>query len=332
MNEIEVCNSPKVLIHIGYHKTGTTWFQKELFTRHDMGFIPWSAPRNHVHRIFAIPGPLSEPPTDLVRLMLDEARKVTDAGKYFVISHERLTGYPASGCYDSEIILKRLKRYFPNAKISCLFREQTAMINSMWRQQIVDGGSLSLKQFLYPPEEYIRRVPSFDRDVYLYSRLFRKYTDEFGADNILFAPYEHFLQDPGTVLFQLASLLENSAMRTCVEELVEGMKRPNPSLSLTVIHIQRILNLLFARTQMSPNCLLDLGSANIRGVMKMVSRYFGKYVFAPLDRYFLDRNKEKAARYCGEYYNDDNLIMSEMLSVDLSRFGYKAQTTEGVIS
>lgn len=194
MTTDDVCASERVLLHIGYHKTATTWFQSELFSRQDLGFASLSD-RNLVHKALCIPHPLADGPNESIRRLVSEAQRATVRDLHFVISHERLSGYPASGGFDSRLIADRLKLHFPNARIFCLFREQAAMILSAWRQQVVDGGGLSLRRFLNPPEPNIRRMPMFDPAMYRYSRLLDHYRALFGADHVLFHPYELFVRN-----------------------------------------------------------------------------------------------------------------------------------------
>jgi hypothetical protein len=47
----------KVLLHVGYHKTGTTWLQKFLFNNGDYGFVSPMSIKDMMDFI-ALPNPL----------------------------------------------------------------------------------------------------------------------------------------------------------------------------------------------------------------------------------------------------------------------------------
>ena len=95
------CTSENVLIHLGYHKTASTWFQKALFAESKFGFQMSQQNRSHVHAAFCTPLISNHPENKHVNSIVNEANEVTSSGKIFVLSHERLSGYPASGGFDS---------------------------------------------------------------------------------------------------------------------------------------------------------------------------------------------------------------------------------------
>jgi hypothetical protein len=315
------CPSNRILLHIGYHKTATTWFQSELFSRPEFGFRPLSA-RILVHQAFCSPHPLAGSQESDIRQIVSEANEATAAGHYFVISHERLSGYPASGGFDSGLIAGRLKSCFPNARIFCLFREQRAMILSAWGQQVVDGGALSLGHFISPPEPHVRRMPLFDPVMYRYSHLLRHYRDLFGAENVLFLPYEAFRARPGSVLAGVAKLLESRALGQSAPTIAARMTTPNPSLTIPVLHLHRFLNANFARTQLSQGCVVDLGARPIRAVTRRIDRAIGRNLLGPLSSTLRRRAMRVVDGRFGEFFNDDNALLSRLTGQPLSEFGY----------
>lgn len=321
MSAGDSCPSDRVLLHIGYHKTATTWFQSELFSRPELEFRPLSD-RNLVHRAFCNPNPFTDGRDGAVRQILSEAHEATAGGRYFVISHERLSGYPASGGFDSRSIADRLKQNFPNARIFCLFREQRAMILSAWRQQVVDGGGLSLRHFLDPPEPDISRMPLFDPAMYRYSHLFEHYRALFGADKVLFHPYEAFRAQPEAALAGLAQLLGNGKLRGSARELATGMKTPNPSLAMPVLHLQRFLNEHFARTQLSQHCLIDFGARPIRAAARVMDRAIGSNLLRPIDSYSRRKALEKISDRFRAFFDEDNARLARLAGVRLAEFGY----------
>jgi hypothetical protein len=321
MSVRDICPSDRILLHIGFHKTATTWFQSELFSRSELDFKLLSA-RNLVHQAFCISNPFPCDRDKGVRQIVTEAHEATALGRYFVVSHERLSGYPASGGFDSRMLADRLKLHFPNARLFCLFREQRAMILSAWRQQVVDGGGLSLSHFIDPPEPEVRRMPLFDPMMYQYSHLLEHYRGLFGAGNVLFRPYEQFCAEPARILADLAHLLENEKLRRCAEGLATNMKTPNPSLSMPVLHMQRILNVLFARTQLSQGYLINIGTGPIRAVIRIIDRAIGRNMLRPMNSYSQRKALQKISGRLGVFFDDDNARLSRLIGMRLSDLGY----------
>jgi hypothetical protein len=289
--------------------------------------------RNLVHGALCIPHPLVEGTNRSLRQIVSEAERVTARENHFVISHERLSGYPASGGFDSRLIADRLKLHFPNARVFCLFREQRATILSAWRQQVVDGGGSSLRRFIDPPEPQLRRMPMFDPAMYRYSRLLEHYRALFGTGHVLFLPYEAFCAQPQTTLSQLAELLESRRLRDSAHGVATSMKTSNPSLSLPVLHLQRFLNVFFARTQLSPDCMVDLGARPIRAAVRALDRALGRSVLRPIDGYLRRGAVARIATRFRGCFEEDNARLANLINLPLREFGYAvAEQAAGSLS
>jgi hypothetical protein len=220
------------------------------------------------------------------------------------------------------MLADRLKSCFPNARIFCLFREQRAMILSAWGQQVVDGGGLSLSHFINPPEPNVRRMPLFDPVMYQYSHLLEHYRELFGAEDVFFRPYEAFCTRPGLILVGVADLLGNQKLRRSAEALATDMKTANPRLAIPVLQLQRYLNLLFARTQLSQNCLVDIGARPIRAVIRIIDRAIGRNLLRPVDSYFRRKALHRINERIGTFFDEDNEHLSKLIDMRLSEFGY----------
>src|SRR5687768_14246983 len=121
-----------VLIHIGYHKTGSTWLQRHLFNT-GTGF---STPVNkHVARQKIVEPNALDYDVETTRMFFESAFEVAiEHGQVPVISCERICGSPHGGGYDSKEIADRLFETFPKAKILIVIRQQQAMILSTYNQ------------------------------------------------------------------------------------------------------------------------------------------------------------------------------------------------------
>jgi len=120
-----------LLIHVGFHKTGTTWLQKHLFASHSDVFTPLNHNKNRLSKKFVTgdDGYVLSPFDYNEEAIRDELQSYIfedqmDPTKVKVISHERLSGHPHGAALDSKVIAERLKRTFPKAKILIVIREQ----------------------------------------------------------------------------------------------------------------------------------------------------------------------------------------------------------------
>ena len=183
-----------VLIHIGYHKTGSTWLQQELFTSESDIFEPLSK-KHKGHNTFTEyfyknnEGYLLSPFDDNYTIIQKEIKYILNLpGKDFrnkipVISSERLSGNPHSSGFDSRIIAKRLKKTFPNAKILIVIREQKSFLLSNYFQYIFAGGINSLRKYL--TTKYDGRRPFFSPCHINYLPLVKEYHKLFGKENVI---------------------------------------------------------------------------------------------------------------------------------------------------
>ena len=85
-----------LLIHIGYHKTGTTWLQKSLFCDEMAGFCqPWT--RGEIHKWLILVNALSFD-GEAARAYFEPGRRESlGRGLAPVVTAERLSGNPHSG-------------------------------------------------------------------------------------------------------------------------------------------------------------------------------------------------------------------------------------------
>src|SRR5215204_3443216 len=133
------------LLHIGYHKTGTTWLQRHVFGDSGMGFSQMGG----AQRLIAV-NPFDFRPKRIRKQMERKMGQAQALGLVPVLSSERLAEEPHFGGYDSEFIAGPLAAVFPNAKILVVIREQTSMFLSIYKEYIRRGGAASLRQYLTP--------------------------------------------------------------------------------------------------------------------------------------------------------------------------------------
>lgn len=232
---------PPTLLHIGFHKTGTTWLQSGLFR---------SEPFNTAWDSMAIARTVILTHTldwcvEAVRADLERDRIAgTTKRAIDVMSWERLSGSPHAGGYDSGVIADRLHQLFPDARVLIGVREQRSMIEALYRQYVRNGGVATLHGYLHPrnPAE----IPQFRFDHLEYDRLVRRYQELFGRDRVLVLPYERLRHD------QLGFV--DAICRFCE---VDPPTLPDdsdsyPGYGAKTTVLKRQLNKVFVRSSLSP--------------------------------------------------------------------------------
>ena len=121
----------KVIIHIGMHKTGTTFLQKVIFPKLDNTFYA------HNNEFFI---PWKE--------------QLSKKADHMLLSYERFSGFPWNKFKEKNSWLKsfylnidQLKKFFPNAIIIIFFRKQGDLLLSIYKQYLQVGGELSFDDF-----------------------------------------------------------------------------------------------------------------------------------------------------------------------------------------
>lgn len=304
-----------VLLHIGYHKTATSALQQQLFTAPDS---PFCSPENEPKYIFTNKVVLPQPMTfeaKSLRSDYDEFLTISkNNNKIPVFSHERLSGYPASGGFDSTLIADRLHRAFPDAYVLVVFREQLSSIQSMYSQYITDGGHRSLKKYLAQIEPNLRRAPSFSVEFYRYHRLFQYYQNLFGKERVLGLTYEHFMSEPNSFVQQLCNFVG-------VIDRHRDFSKTNTKRSESFQLLQRFVNHNFSDNQLSPGALLRIPGFGRK--FGKLNRPIGKLFPKKLDVMLRDRSSKLIRERFGCAFEESNAKLKELSGLDLGRYGYQ---------
>jgi len=316
---------PLPLLHIGFHKTASTLLQDMLFSDAKLGFCMLEDDRKAIHNAFILRGALeNQPDPAIVGNLRREEKCAADKGLNLVISHERLSGYPASGGFDQGIIAERLHAAFPEAKVLMLIREQKSMIYSMYLQTISDGGTLSLRRFLEPPEPGLLRKPGFRFDFYNYDRLIQKYHSLFGAENVLVLPFERLRsQSEGTVrqIIEHCRGADQEPMQT-LDHFSNSVNKGRP---LAFQALRRRMN-LFLRNQLSENGLITVPVNYVeKGVRKVVP---AAEILRPFDSILKPRMHRVIAEACAGRFEHSNRETERLTGLDLGSLGYSLDTPD----
>ncbi|MBN7797435.1 hypothetical protein [Parahaliea mediterranea] len=115
---------PQLFIHIGLHKTGTTFLQREVF-------------------------PLWKGVNYLAQDKLEYLTRMRE-GERYLLSREGLSGVNWARSADRIRSIENLGRLFPQARVIISFRQHAGYIASSYNQYLQRGGSLSFPEYFEP--------------------------------------------------------------------------------------------------------------------------------------------------------------------------------------
>lgn len=316
LNESAIADkaSRMIFLHIGYHKTGTTFLQKNIFRDSKYGFIRLKNDRKIIHKYFTSQNSYYLIPNEIRRSFYAEAEEAAKAGLTLVISHERLVGYPPSGGHDSKLIADRLKDVFPNALVLIVIREQISIIKSIYSQYITDGGDLTLKRFLCRPQKNIHRVPYFDFEFYEYHTLIHYYQCLFGKDRVLALTFEYMLTELDGFVKRIFDF------NNLAEPILHYHRPLNTKRPILVQFFRRYINRFLTRNQLSNNGIINIPYID-RG-FDVAQPFFQAIMLNYIENFFDMKRYRYIAGIVQNRYRSSNRMTSEAIGMDLCKFGY----------
>ena len=306
--------APPLLIHPGFHKTGTTWLQRRVF-----GDSPCFAnlfTHDEVDEIFVRPGDFAFSADRAARLIAQ--RRDHAPGRTAVISSEILSGEIFTGSLRSGELARRLAEATGGqAKILLTVRSQHAWARAFYIQYVKRGGRM-------PPDRYFTHRPEpgfawFRLDQLQFGQLADFYASQFGPQNVLVLPQEWLLQDRTAWLAALAGFagLEPGALAQCgADNQRDGWSPPVSGLWLT-----RVSN-LFRQVPLNPGAVTAFA-----GVGHALHALAYRWKFAEgTARARLDR---AIAEHVPAVFAESNGALQRFCPVDLAPLGYQLADQAG---
>jgi len=307
-----------LLLHVGYHKTATTWLQSVLFTP-GQGFHEVLDHAAVFDRLIA-PHGLDFAPADPAE-RIAAAQKAAPAGaRVDVISLESLSGLPFAGGRESDAYARRLRAVAdlidaPRITVLIGVREQCALLASVYMQYLYRAGTQPPRRFF--EERPFRGYFGFSAQTFCYDRLVGLYQELFGARNVLVLPQELIARDQ-----QAAVRLIGTACGH--DDLARAAWQPRtarmPSYPQYAVPLLRRVNHL-RREACNPAPMIDLGrlgTLGYRGAGWLARK-------APLPRAVASARPVTAhvrARFGGRFA-DSNRRLAEMLHHEVALPGYQ---------
>lgn len=311
----------KILIHIGYHKTSTTWLQKFLFNNTEIGFV-LPCRNSEILPILVFPHAFDFDPHACKTYFQPVICKAQDYGLIPVLSCEELSGNPHSGGYASKELADRLKTVFSDAKILIIIRDQVSMIISTYKQYVKVGGTSPLVNYLQPPMCGRQRIPLFDWDHFKYHRLIKYYLELFGHSQVLVLPYEFFLNNPVKFISRIIQFCERDINIERIESLPYEIKA-NESLSAISLALKRRVNRIVShRDRLNQGALIPVSLPMSCQKLKLYWQFWDSITPQSLKKASDNQLEIRVRKLVGERYKQSNAYLSAMLNLDLRQYRY----------
>lgn len=305
------------LIHIGYHRTGTTWFQERFYPAVANGFL---VPRKTARAAIIQPAAFA--------FSVAEARRELgpdDRPGRLLICEENLSGYLHNGGLNglvSKEVAGRLHQLFPEASLVVFLRSQPRMVEAAYAQYVKGGGTHSIETYVRGNSKGggIRRhwykAPRFTLDHFRYAPLLDHYASLFGRRDVHVYLYEQFAADPRAFC---AAFAAEHGLTVDLERIDWG--RLNPSLAPRQTRILRRLNLFTKRSVPDKRFILDIDDWYERR-WRWLAR-LDNWVGASEQPLLTDQLRATIA----DRFRDSNQALAEAWGLPLGQYGYPL--TEG---
>lgn len=227
-----------VFIHLGLHKTASTFFQKIFFQTYNLetGYLHLRTKGREFQEYLLKTNDLHFS-ADIAKEILERIlNKETNIDNKITISDEVFAGNPWHNANERIRYFERLNSVFQDAKYIITFRNQEDLTQSLYLEYIKEGGSASWKQFL----TYDGIELNFSRKAYLDFGTYYSYLkNRIGSNRILCTYYEDFKVDNLKYLEKIATYI-GFKIDQRINEIINT--KSNPSIFGTNAVILRHLN------------------------------------------------------------------------------------------
>jgi hypothetical protein len=248
----------KIFVHVGLHKTGTTFLQEEIFSKlNNVNYI-------HQPRTFLQKDIYSNIPK--VRVSFFQPEKTLgdttefepsiSSDKINIISRESLSGAPSVGYIDGDVrytIADRIKKYYPDSKIIVGLREKKSWLNSSYGQYVKSGGTYSYNDWF--EKVFDDKYLDFDGYINYLEKLF---------DDVYVYKLEELKSNPKGFVKKLCDFME-------VDIPDYKIKIHNKGFNERQMRLARFLN-RFYRSQLNPRGFLFRHILNPRKIIKLLNK------------------------------------------------------------
>ena len=306
---VELTRPARPIVHIGYHKTATTWFQGQVWpTVTSHAYIPRAVTER---ALMTPPGMHFDPAAARAELGLRERRRPV------LLSDESLSGYPHNGgmhgLFGPEMA-RRIHAILPDAQIVIFVRNQRQIVRATYAQYVSGGGTWSLRRYLggkagrHGALTRSFKAPAFEWELFAFDRLIAQYDALFGAESVHVYPYE-WLREPDAFLIRL-----RHDLGMALPAGLAARPRANRSLGQGALLALRFANLFTRQSVVNKTTLIDLpGGQGLRHAAKwLVKRFPSRPLRLPAD----------IEAHIDAFYGESNARLAAMRRLPLAALDY----------
>ncbi|MEO9475292.1 MAG: sulfotransferase domain-containing protein [Cyclobacteriaceae bacterium] len=287
------------IVHIGYPKTATTFLQWEVFPNLEgVNYVDYRT----CEQIFTPLIYLDEFDYDLSSVQ--ETLKAYVLERTNLFSFEGLVGPPFIYKGLGRSVIPERLRALGFDKIIITLRNQEDMLDSLYRQYVIQGGVVRFADFIDRKKRWNLYQRSFNMDFLKYDSLICKCNEIFGKDNVLVLRTEDLKKDTNAFINQIEYFVGSDM------EKGRPSKKVNQSMSNLSIAVLRVVN-HFIFTSQKPNNLIW---------NRIGTKYVSKVFLAILEPYifrFISSRKSFLTKgdmeYVRKYYAESNERLNEAL-------------------
>ncbi len=296
----------RLLLHIGYHKTATSWMQQRLFVP-EHGYRQIARHAEVWQHVVGKHGLLfdAEDMRAAIRHGLSEVRE----REVPVVSSEILSGHPFFGGIGSDVFAERLKEIAPDARILISVRHQRRMLTSVYMQYLSRGGTMSPEKFFAGDLDL--GFYGFRPEHFEYHRLVARYQSLFGTENVYVLSQESLVRDIDEASRGLAQFAGNEAF-----ERVLPTHRAvyAPSYPEYAVPLLRRIN-KFQKSVLTPAPTIRLGTTP-KGIYRMVGAAMRRPPFSMVLKGYRPVSGY-VERHFTDHFDESNRKLIAMIGQDL---------------
>lgn len=292
-----------VFIHLGLHKTASTFLQKVFFKTNAeaLGFVDIRGDLLEFRNYIIFTNELDWDSAFAAKLI---EKLVGNSRSRLLLSEEMFCGNPYTNCMARKMIIDRLNELFPKAKYIVVLRNQKGLVNSLYLQYVKRGGVTSLNQFLYDRND----VLSFSLGAYLNFDAFISYLVSIASkQRVKCLLYEEMLEDPEGFISELLYFIGVSEIDYEKSDLESKV---NESLVYSTTSIQRFFNKISKSTKNPYN----LGPSILTLIVLRIMLFVSRFCKNPVNNKFISSFVESKSY--------TNSFIKSHLNRDISKYGY----------
>ena len=229
------------LVHVGIHKSGSTFLQKEIFPKIKnytyLGFLSENKYSDEIRYLQSC--------SDLdfdenkIRNLINFFQNFVKEKK-LLVSSEAFTGNISPQFFGTgifiDLISKRIKKYIPNPKIVLILRNQRDAIYSLYKDDIQFGYTCTFDDWIK------ERLKTHSLEYFKYDKIVTYYQKFFGEENVKIFFYENIFKKQNGMMHFLNQLdIDIDLTQDDISNLINSSKA-NFGNSNIVTSISRLLN------------------------------------------------------------------------------------------